>query len=320
MSIFSKHNAKHASNDSVMKLSRAKWLIIICAVVVIIGVAAVLNFVVWDSSANEPQKETRFIENPVQTVEDGEIITIHDPELGEIHIDAVEGFPKNTYDADNFKIDDNGLMTYYIDGQVASCMGVDLSDYQGDVDFASLKSQGISYVMLRIGGRYYSQKGGLYMDESFISNYNAAKEAGLEVGGYFFSQAKNAEEAQSEADYVLSNIKNLDLEYPIAFDWENITDDDARTDSVTGEKLTDCAIAFCDKIKAAGYHPLIYSNTYLTYYVYQLERLKDYDFWIADYETRPNMYYNFTMWQYSVDGKLEGIDTNVDLNICLKNF
>ena len=317
MGIFG-NTGRHADKDAVKRTNLVRLLFII-SLVIVVAFAAVIIFG-GNSGEENDNTETLFVEQETQVIKKGEKITINDPLLGTIEIKAVEGFKKNTYDNSNFITDDRGMMTYYIDDQVASCMGVDLSEYQGEVDFEKVKEQGFEFVILRIGGRYYSKEGGLYMDSNFFDYYNAAKDAGLRVGGYFFSQATTAQEAVDEANYVLSQLKNTKLDYPIAFDWEIIEGDTARTDVVTGDELTQCAIAFCDTIKSAGYESIIYSNTSLMYYMYDLELLKDYDFWIADYENHPSMYYHFTMWQYDIEGQVDGIEGNVDMNICLKNY
>lgn len=316
MALF-KTNLRHAKDDNT---SKKKLIIALIAIGIALIVTAIIMTIIFTDGNDEVNTETQFIEDEVITVEDDEIITINDPLLGEIYLDAVEGMAKSTYVRDNFVLDDKGLMTYTIEGKPASCMGVDLSEFQGTVDFEKLKEQGISFVILRIGGRYYSESGKMYTDTNFHQYYKAATDAGLDVGGYFFSQAKNAQEAKEEADYVMDNIRGMEFKYPIAFDWELIEGDTARTENVKGEKLTDAAIAFCETISANGYKPIIYTNTHLMYYMYDLERLKDYEFWVADYEDKPSIYYYFTMWQYTKEGQLEGISGDVDLNICLKNY
>lgn len=295
-------------------------LLIIVSIIIVASVAVLIITSISNRKNDFPDKETIFVEQETQVIKKGEKITINDPLLGTIEIDAVEGFPKNTYNNDSFVIDENGMMTYFLEDEVASCMGVDLSEYQGSIDFDAVKSQGFEYVILRIGGRYYGEEGKMYTDSKFFDYYKAATKAGLKVGAYFFSQAKNAEEGAQEANYVLSTLGNINLDYPIAFDWEHIEGDNARTDSVSGEELTNAALAFCNTINDAGYNSIIYSNTHLMYYMYDLEQLKEVDFWIADYEDHPSMYYNFTMWQYSIEGKVAGIDGNVDMNICMKNY
>lgn len=293
-------------------------IIISIAVVAIIAVAVFTSISIHNRA--DANKETLFVEHEPEVIKKGEKITLNDPSLGTIEIEAVAGFPKNTYDNDSFELNEKGMMTYYLDGEVASCMGIDLSEYQGEIDFDKVKSQGFEYVILRIGGRYYGEEGEMYKDAKFLEYYDAATKAGLRVGAYFFSQARNELEAIEEANFVLSILGNKKLDYPIAFDWEHIEGDNARTDNVTGDDLTQAALGFCNTINEAGYNSIIYSNTHLMYYMYDLEKLKDVDFWVADYEQHPSMYYNFTMWQYNIEGSVDGIDGGVDLNICMKNY
>lgn len=296
------------------------FIIVISAIVLVTVVVVATIFFAGINSVDDNESETYFVEEKPQIVKKDEKITVNDPSLGLIEIEAIEGFPKNAYNPDNFVVDETGKMTYYVDDEVGSCMGVDLSEYQGEVDFLKLKEQGFDFVILRIGGRYYSEQGKMYVDTNYYNYFKAAKDAGLRVGGYFFSQAKNAQDGKDEAEFVLDLIRGMDFDYPIAFDWEHIEGDTARTDNVSSTDLTDAAIAFCDTIEENGFESIIYSNTHLIYYEYELERLKDYDFWIADYENKPSMYYNFSMWQYSIEGQVEGIEGNVDMNICLKNY
>lgn len=293
-------------------------LVVILVIVAVVGISVFISTINNDDKTDN--RPTEFVEHETEKIKKGEKITINDPSLGTIEIDAVAGFAKNVYENDNFVIDDKGMMTYYIDDKIASCMGIDLSEYQGDIDFDKVKEQGFDFVMLRVGGRYYGEEGDFYMDSKFYDYFEGAKDAGLRVGGYFFSQAKNAEEAVEEANYFLKQTKGLKFDYPVAFDWETIEGDSARTDNVSNEDLTAAAIAFCDTIEESGNTAIIYSNTYLMYYKYNLEELKDIDFWVADYEEHPSMYYNFTMWQYDIEGQVDGIQGNVDMNICMKNY
>lgn len=240
--------------------------------------------------------------------------------LGDIAIPALSGVPVSKYKDENFKKSENGLLHYYEDGALCSYAGVDLSGHNEDVDFEKVKASGIDFVMLRTGGRGYGEEGVLYEDTCFRSNLKAAKNAGLMVGAYFFSQAVTAEEAKEEALYALSLLGGAELDYPLAFDWEIIDAENARTDSISPQALTDCARAFCDTVKAAGYIPCLYTGSTLAYYKYDLSQLSDIDIWYAFYNDTPDMYYNYMIWQYSCTGKVDGINGDVDLNICFKNY
>ena len=246
-------------------------------------------------------------------------VTIHDSELGTVEITPPEDAPVNTYDASNLTLDANGYYAYTVDGRKVSEMGVDLSEYQGEIDFSAVKASGVDFVMLRIGGRTYGS-GSLYRDDLFDTYYEQAKAAGLKVGVYFFSQAASREEGIEEAQYTLELLGDRTLDYPVAIDWETIDDDEARTDTVTGEILTEIAAAFCDTVEAAGLRSVVYASTSLILQSYDFEIMKNYDFWLADYRAFPEqekMYYHFTMWQYSAQGTVPGIDAAVDMNLCL---
>lgn len=253
-------------------------------------------------------------------ISQGEKVTINDSEVGEIELQTVKGAKVNPYTADNLVIDENGIPAYYENGKKITHLGVDLSEYQGNVDFEAMKNAGVEFVMLRIGGRYYGDTGGMYEDKLFDANYEAARAAGLKVGAYFFSQANCAEDAKEEAEYSLNKLGGKKLDYPIAFDWENIAEDEARTDSVTGDELTAIAETFCDTIDAAGYKSIVYSNTQQMFVLYDFETMKDYDFWLADYREFPTMYYKFDMWQYTSTGSIAGVEGTVDMNISFTDF
>ncbi len=255
-----------------------------------------------------------------ELVSSGEKVTINDSVMGDIELQTVKGAAVNTYTADNLQYDENGYPSYYQDGKKISHLGADLSEYQGDVDFAAMKNAGVEFVMLRIGGRYYGEDGLLYNDKAFDTYYQQAKAAGLKVGAYFFSQAASADDAAEEAKYAIEKLGGKQLDYPIALDWENIADDNARTDNVNGDQLTVIAETFCDTVTASGYKSLVYSNTQQMFVMYDFETMKDYDFWLADYREFPTMYYKFDMWQYTMEGKIDGVEGTIDLNISFTDF
>ena len=178
--------------------------------------------------------------------------------------------------------------------------------------------------MLRVKSRFLrnripicsgSTAGGLYVDEYFLKNIRGARNAGLKVGVYFFSQAIDAREAAEEAAFVLEQIRPYEISFPVVFDWEIVGGADARTYTVGRRQLCEATRAFCDTVKAAGYEPMIYFTRYLGYRKYILRELADYGFWYAEYEPRPRVAFDFDMWQYSDTGSVAGVDGNVDLNI-----
>lgn len=225
-----------------------------------------------------------------------------------------ENIPANTYKSHEFSTDDDGRIVY--DGTVGYSTGIDVSSHQGKINWDKVYNDGIEFVFIRAGLRGYGQSGMLHEDERFMTNYYAAKDAGLKVGAYFFSQATNTQEAVEEAEYFLKTAEGLSFDLPIMFDWENEPDVPMRTDNVPGDVITDCAVAFCEKIKEAGYEAGIYFNLNDAYYRYNLDKIKDYTFWFAQHnKPAPEFYYNYAIWQYSDSGSVDGINGRVDMNI-----
>lgn len=220
------------------------------------------------------------------------------------------------YDKNLFVLD--GSKMYYNDGNYQTALGIDVSAYQGDIDWQAVASSGVEFAMIRLGFRGYGQEGTLNLDGKFQQNLAGARAAGIKVGVYFFSQAISVEEAVEEASFVLENLAGAALDYPVVFDWETISGAKARTDGMDGSLLTDCAIAFCETVRAAGYTPMVYYGLQLGYLKYDLSRLTAYDVWYPQYGVeKPSMYYNYRIWQYSDKGTVAGIGTKVDMNIAL---
>lgn len=227
---------------------------------------------------------------------------------------VVEELPKSTYDNSLFQVNENGFLTY--DSDEYTCkIGIDVSRYQGNIDWAAVKGAGVQFAMLRLGYRGYGT-GALVMDPYFQQNIQGAQANGIEVGVYFFSQAITPEEGAEEARFCLNALKGYHITYPIVFDWESYDSSlEPRTDGLDDKILTQCAVAFCEEVEAAGYQSMVYSNLTYFYLHFDLNQLVDYPLWLAQYNSRPSFYYHFDMWQYSGTGKVPGIDGNVDLNI-----
>ena len=226
-----------------------------------------------------------------------------------------EDVPVSSLKADQFEIGERFLR--YIGEEYTTLQGIDVSTFQGEIDWAAVAADGIDFAMLRIGGRGYGS-GEIYEDDSFPVNFQGATENGIRIGGYFFSQAVTPEEAREEADYAVSILKELpegSVTMPIAFDWETVGDYEARTADIDEETLTACAKAFCDRIAEAGYQPIVYAYRYLAYEMYDLEELQPYGLWISTLDGSPDFYYAHDMWQYTENGVVNGIQTRVDLNL-----
>ena len=237
-----------------------------------------------------------------------------------VYINAIPGLSRNPYDDNNFYTNKNGFIEYKHNGKNISTVGIDVSYAQGDIDWTKVKNAGVDFAMIRCGGRGYGTKGILYTDEKFKQNIEGATSAGIKVGVYFYSQAITAKEAKEEADYTLKLIKDYNIQYPVAYDWEHYENEDARTDELDRETLTNCAKTYCSEIEKSGYIPVIYANRSLLYYEYNLAKINNYEVWLASYEDLPDYYYEFGMWQYSTDGTIDGIEGTVDLNVCMYKY
>lgn len=232
-------------------------------------------------------------------------------------VDILENVAPFSYDRSKFEL--NGTRMTYTGDDAETALGVDVSVHQGTVNWQAVKEDGIDFAMIRVGGRGYGS-GALYDDANFEANIQGALQAGLEVGVYFFSQALNAQEAQEEADYVLSKIQGYDITYPVVFDWERIGTSSARTDNMTSEALSEAALAFCQRIQENGYQAMVYFYPYIGYLLYQLDDIDDYPFWVAQYTAQPTFYYDFQIWQYTNRGQVNGINGNVDMDLSLKRW
>lgn len=197
---------------------------------------------------------------------------------------------------------------------VITSVGVDVSTYQGTVDWAAVKDAGVDYVIVRAAYRGY-ETGRIVPDDLYEQNIRGAVDAGLHVGVYLYSQALSEDEAREEADYLLGLIEGLPIDYPVVYDQEEYTADQARTDGLTGEQATLNALAFCERVYDAGYIPMIYTNNDWAQNMYDMERLDHYPIWYADYTAAPSLTGGFAMWQYTDSGQVPGVTGPVDLNL-----
>ncbi|MBQ8614306.1 MAG: glycoside hydrolase family 25 protein [Ruminiclostridium sp.] len=253
------------------------------------------------------------------SIEHGKI-SFYDSSVGYSWTPILEGIAKNEYKKENFTIDNRGRLSYIEDGESSSYFGIDVSSYQGDIDWQLVKEDNVEFAFLRIGYRGYGEEGKLCPDEKFVDNYSGAHDAGIDLGIYFFSQATSVDEAVEEANYVLSLLEGRTLEYPIVFDWETVQtgdpEDIPRTEDVMPQTLTLSAIAFCETIRDAGYDAMIYTNKKLATIKYDMRQLQDYPVWLAYYDTELNYCYDFDIWQYGT-GQVDGIEGEVDINIAI---
>ncbi|MGM9563046.1 MAG: glycoside hydrolase family 25 protein [Faecousia sp.] len=219
-----------------------------------------------------------------------------------------ETAPLNAYAPEDFYLE-NGFLRYGTD----SLVGIDVSTHQGLIDWQAVKDAGVEFAIIRAGYRGTTQ-GLLYEDELFRANLDGAKEAGLLVGVYFFSQAANEEEAAEEAEFVCGLLDGAKLDLPIYYDWEEVSGQ-SRIPGVAEIPMTECAVAFCEAIKAQGYEAGVYFNQTYGYDHLDLLALQDYSLWLAEYGNTPTFDYHFHCLQYTDSGVVDGIETEVDLNV-----
>lgn len=284
-------------------------------VILIVLIAAIVALSVGLFAKNEIDASKGAPAVEAEKTEDDTKLIINDMYLGETTIPKFK-YDINTLDNKLF-VNENGRITY-----PEGFIGIDVSEHQGDIDWQKVKDSGVDYAIIRVGYRGYT-RGRLYQDEMFEKNVKGATDAGLKVGLYVFSQAVSVMEAEEEAGYILGLIQNYKIDYPIVFDWENITTDDAekaRTNAVSGAEVTQFANAFCTKISKAGYNTAVYINKHQAYNFYDLSELAQFDIWYAEYQPLPSLYYEFSMWQYTEEGAVEGIEVPCDINVSFKDY
>lgn len=225
---------------------------------------------------------------------------------------------KNTYDFTKL-INNDGRLRYEMDGNKTSFVGIDVSRYQGDIDFKLVKADGIDFVMIKVGSRGY-QTGKLTLDECFEKNITAAKEAGLDVGVYFSSQAINIMEAQEEANVVIQALNGRTLEYPVAFDMELVPNDTCRIQTLTKEERSLITAGFINTMSAAGYKTICYGNEEWLCKKIDLTNLPSVSVWLSDDDEMPDYPYQYAMWQYSKNGVVKGINGEVNMDICFIDY
>ncbi|MDL2301368.1 glycoside hydrolase family 25 protein [Lachnospiraceae bacterium OttesenSCG-928-D06] len=220
---------------------------------------------------------------------------------------------------ENLTVLDNGEFQYLENGEVISHKGIDVSKHQGEIDWSKVAESDVEFVFIRVGYRGYGN-GTLVLDDQFENNIKGALGAGLKVGVYFFSQAINEGEAIEEAEFVLEQIAPYRVDYPVVFDVEKVADNGARMNKISIEERTNNTITFCEKIKEAGYTPMIYHNMEMGAVLLDLQLVEQYEKWFAYYGEALYYPYNYQIWQYSEKGSILGIDGDVDLNISFKTW
>lgn len=201
------------------------------------------------------------------------------------------------------------------DGDVTLHLGVDVSKFQGEIDWQKVKNDDIEYAYIRLGYRGY-ESGKIVTDEKYEDNIQGCNDVGLDCGVYFFTEAKTKAEGREEADFVLENLGEYHIELPIVIDVEQSSNvNKSRTKNLSKEDRTEAVIGFCERIKEAGYTPMIYGNLKSLMIMTDITKLEDYDKWFAYYHYPLRFPYKAKIWQYTSAGSVDGIKGEADLNV-----
>ena len=192
-------------------------------------------------------------------------------------------------------------------------IGIDVSKWQGDIDFKKVKDAGATFIMIRVGSQQ-GVDGEYVLDPYFKQNIENALANDLKVGVYFYSYANSKKEARKQATWVLDQIKDYEITLPIAFDWECYNSFNQMELSLFG--LNEVAESFLEKVEDKGYDGMLYgSKNYLN----SIWKYHDYDVWLAHYTDQTDYDSHYVMWQLCQDGRIDGINTAVDINVLYKN-
>ena len=216
--------------------------------------------------------------------------------------------PRNDTDMAAFSKLEDGTVTY-----PGARQGIDISGYQQYIDWSRVRAAGIDFAILQIGFRGYGADGTLNSDVRFAEYYSGAEAVGIDVGVYFYSQATSVEEAREEARYVLELLEDKALQLPVFYDWEEVQK--GRTKGLANSRVGDYAKAFCEEITAGGYSAGVYFNQKYGYSIMGLEQLRDYAFWLAEYNPYQSFSYAVQIWQYTGQGAVDGVDLPVDRDL-----
>ena len=289
------YNSAMAKQKRRRRLRVGRLLALLLAAVLSVGVLAV------------------FVSGIVHVVQ--EIVSPSEPAVEPEPTPTPDPTYRNSYGWQYVKEDENGFLSYE-DDTYTSRLGIDVSHYQGNIDWNAVHEAGVEFAFIRAGYRGHTT-GELHEDTGYRDNIQRALDADVEIAVYFFSQANGAEEAVEEANYVMELIKDYPI-HVVAFDLE-FERNEGRLKDTTQDACTEAAAAFCKTLNDNGYTPLVYGSvSFLTHEIRMHEIQDQTQFWLAWYDDKePPFPYAFTIWQYSCEGTVPGIETAVDMNILM---
>lgn len=194
--------------------------------------------------------------------------------------EILEDMKKNKYDFENYLTYDNGILKYS-SSDTKTLAGIDISNYQGNIDFAKVKAAGIDFVMIKVASRGY-ESGQINIDNKFVEYATGALGAGLPIGAFITSSAITDVEAVEEANYAVAAANNYNVKYPIAIDFTKVTNDSSRTDKLTNSERTAIVKKFCETVESYGKHAAICASRDFLIANLDLLSLAEYDIWLKD--------------------------------------
>ncbi len=284
---------------------------------IIAAFAAVLVIVMlalcypYFNPSEDPENLPQRHESPQLQQEEVPMETILEPTVSETEPENPTIPPDpNPYDRYDFQYDRHNYLKLQ---NLDSASGIDVSAYQGKIDWKKVAASGIEFAIIRLGYRGYGS-GKLVEDDYAQDNLTGAAEAGLKVGAYFFSQALNNREVDQEIDFMLKILGDTRLDMPLVLDWE-IPTADARTARMDARTLTNMQLHYCKIMEQKGYQPMVYFNWHQSENLYYLSELEEFPFWLALYQDRMTYPWKVEMWQYTSSGRVPGIAGDVDINV-----
>ena len=226
----------------------------------------------------------------------------------------LDNVPRNDIREDQIVKDEDGTMHYMVDGVDKGIPMIDVSEYQGVIDWNKVAASGIQYAMIRAGYRGYGS-GKLVEDKYVDDNIRGATAAGIKIGVYFFSQAITEAEAREEAQVCINHLAGYKADLPIVLDVEHINYDEARADALDQKTRTDVALAFIDEVRQAGYKPMLYTGLLVYFHYLDQSRINDLPLWYAFYSEYLYFPYKFKCWQYTDSATVPGIGGKCDMSI-----
>ncbi len=229
-------------------------------------------------------------------------------------------FDLNVYQPSNSKTENPKPTTYTDFNDIirkhkkeTTKIGIDVSSWQGTIDFEKIKKAGVEFIMIRVGGTK-GTNGEYFLDKQFERNMKEASLHGIDVGIYFYSYADSIEGAKQDAKWVIEQLKDYKINLPIAFDWEEWAYFNDYNLSFFG--LTTLAQTFLDTLRDAGYQGMLYSSKL---YLEKVWLETEYDIWLAHYTEQTDYEGNYKIWQLCDNGKVDGIEGPVDINVMYIN-